>query len=157
MSALQRLSPPSRREGRKGFVPYITAGDPDLGTTTNFCWRWRAAGATAIELGVPFSDPMADGPVIQRACERALPRRAAGATFWRSPAACRSQTGVAHRALQLSESAAAVSGWRSWRDEAAASGIAGVLVTDLPAEVRAGLLPGAERQGLDLVTLVAPT
>jgi tryptophan synthase alpha chain len=59
-------------EGRKAFIPYITAGDPDLATTEKILAALAEAGADIIELGVPFSDPMADGPVIQRASERAL-------------------------------------------------------------------------------------
>jgi tryptophan synthase alpha chain len=58
--------------GRKAFIPYITAGDPDLATTEQLLIALAEAGADIIELGVPFSDPMADGPVIQRASERAL-------------------------------------------------------------------------------------
>src|ERR1044072_6955868 len=61
-----------KRAGRKGFIPYITAGDPDLATTEELLLTLAQSGATLIELGVPFSDPMADGPVIQRASERAL-------------------------------------------------------------------------------------
>src|SRR4030081_2510496 len=61
-----------KREGRNGFIPFITAGDPDLATTRDLLIELSRAGATVIELGVPFSDPMADGPVIQRASERAL-------------------------------------------------------------------------------------
>src|SRR5687768_14438205 len=61
-----------RSEGRKAFIPYITAGDPDLATTERLLLALAGAGADVIELGVPFSDPMADGPVIQRASERAL-------------------------------------------------------------------------------------
>ncbi len=61
-----------KRDGKKGFIPFITAGDPDLQTTKDFMVELARAGATLIELGIPFSDPMADGPVIQRASERAL-------------------------------------------------------------------------------------
>jgi len=61
-----------KKENRKGFIPFITAGDPDLESTENLLIALGQAGATLIELGVPFSDPMADGPVIQRASERAL-------------------------------------------------------------------------------------
>ncbi|HEV7397730.1 MAG TPA: tryptophan synthase subunit alpha, partial [Pyrinomonadaceae bacterium] len=59
-----------REHGKKGFIPFLTAGDPDLGTTGKFLVALANAGASVIELGVPFSDPMADGPVIQRASER---------------------------------------------------------------------------------------
>src|SRR5438093_2253783 len=61
-----------RRENRRGLIPFITAGDPDLQTTKDLIIELARAGATLIELGIPFSDPMADGPVIQRASERAL-------------------------------------------------------------------------------------
>src|ERR1700674_4821065 len=61
-----------KRENRRGFIPFITAGDPDLPTTRELIVELAHAGATLIELGVPFTDPMADGPVIQRASERAL-------------------------------------------------------------------------------------
>src|SRR5256714_13665739 len=61
-----------RRENRRGFIPFITAGDPDLQTTKELIVELARVGSTVIELGIPFSDPMADGPVIQRASERAL-------------------------------------------------------------------------------------
>src|SRR2546423_7940158 len=61
-----------RRENRRGFIPFITAGDPDLQTTRDLIIELARVGSTVIELGIPFSDPMADGPVIQRASERAL-------------------------------------------------------------------------------------
>ena len=61
-----------KQQGKKGFIPFITAGDPDLATTEELLVVLANSGATVIELGVPFSDPMADGPVIQRASERAL-------------------------------------------------------------------------------------
>ena len=61
-----------KQQGEKGIIPFVTAGDPDLATTEQLLIELSQAGATLIELGVPFSDPMADGPVIQRASERAL-------------------------------------------------------------------------------------
>src|ERR1700742_1912529 len=61
-----------RNANRKAFIPYITAGDPDLETPARLIFELEASGADVLELGVPFSDPMADGPVIQRASERAL-------------------------------------------------------------------------------------
>ena len=61
-----------KRDGRKGFIPFITAGDPDLQTTKGLIVELARVGSTVIELGIPFSDPMADGPVIQRASERGL-------------------------------------------------------------------------------------
>src|SRR5215510_5639465 len=61
-----------KREGQRGFIPYITAGDPSLNLTYQIILELERSGADVIELGVPFSDPIADGPVIQRASERAL-------------------------------------------------------------------------------------
>src|SRR6266571_4126388 len=72
VSQITRAFDALKREGRKGFIPFITAGDPDLETTRELIVELARVGATIIELGVPFSDPMADGPVIQRASERAL-------------------------------------------------------------------------------------
>jgi len=69
-----------RSRGRAGLVPYITAGDPDLAVTRDCLRAMAESGADLIELGVPFSDPMADGPVLQRSAERAL---AAGTTLRR--------------------------------------------------------------------------
>src|SRR6476661_2921926 len=64
-----------KRDGRKGFIPFITAGDPDLDTSLAIMLKLAELGADVIELGVPFSDPMADGPTIQRSSQRALEKR----------------------------------------------------------------------------------
>src|SRR5437667_7722653 len=72
MSRIAETFADLKRDGGRGFIPFITAGDPDLKTTHDLIVELSGAGATLIELGVPFSDPMADGPVIQRASERAL-------------------------------------------------------------------------------------
>ncbi|MCM3869790.1 MAG: tryptophan synthase subunit alpha, partial [Pyrinomonadaceae bacterium] len=72
MSRITEVFAQLKREGKKGFIPFIVAGDPDLETTGDLLVELADSGATVIELGVPFSDPMADGPVIQRASERAL-------------------------------------------------------------------------------------
>src|SRR5213593_2716576 len=72
MSRITETFAELKRDQRRGFIPFITAGDPDLETTGKLIIELAHAGATVIELGVPFTDPMADGPVIQRASERAL-------------------------------------------------------------------------------------
>jgi tryptophan synthase alpha chain len=72
MTRIEKLFAQLKSEGRKGFIPYITAGDPDLNVTFELILALEKSGADVIELGVPFSDPIADGPVIQRATERAL-------------------------------------------------------------------------------------
>ncbi|MCA1658789.1 MAG: tryptophan synthase subunit alpha, partial [Verrucomicrobiaceae bacterium] len=72
MSRIAETFANAKNEGKRGFIPFIVAGDPDLATTADLLIELARAGATIIELGIPFSDPMADGPVIQRASERAL-------------------------------------------------------------------------------------
>src|SRR2546421_6020204 len=72
MTRIEKKFAQLKSEGRKGFIPYITAGDPSLDITLQLVLALEKAGADVIELGVPFSDPIADGPVIQRATERAL-------------------------------------------------------------------------------------
>src|ERR1700694_5434264 len=83
-----------KRDNRRGFIPFITAGDPDLETTRNLIVELTEAGATLIELGVPFTDPMADGPVIQRASERALRHNFGVAEILQTVAEAREQTDV---------------------------------------------------------------
>src|ERR1700755_2324593 len=69
---MSRISRKLTRRGQKGFIPFVTAGDPDLETSLAICVQLAEMGADVIELGVPFSDPMADGPTIQRSSQRAL-------------------------------------------------------------------------------------
>jgi len=146
-----------RERGRAALVVFVEAGDPDLATTERLVPALADAGADVIELGVPFSDPIADGPTIQRASERAL---ASGTT----PAgvldlAARLRAGglpvplvlfsYANPLLAMGEEAFAV--------RAAASGIDGVLVTDLPPEEGRPLSAVLRRHGLSPVFLLAPT
>ena len=153
---LQQAFKTIRETGRKGVVPYITAGDPDLETTYELLVALARGGATAIELGMPFSDPAADGPVIQRACERALAR---GVKL-------NAVLEVAARAVQTSGAPIVLfsylnpllrHGLDKLAQDAADAGLAGVLVTDLPAESAQGFSHALQRRGLDLVSLVAPT
>jgi tryptophan synthase alpha chain len=153
---LQQAFKTLRETGRKGVVPYITAGDPDLETTYELLVAMARAGATAIEVGVPFSDPAADGPVIQRACERAL---ALGVKL-------KDVIAIAGRAVEASGVPIVLfsylnpllrHGLENVAQDAADAGLAGVLVTDLPAEAAQGFSQALQRRGLDLVSLVAPT
>jgi tryptophan synthase alpha chain len=153
---LQQAFKNLRKAGRKGVVPYITAGDPDLATTYELLVAMARGGATAIEVGVPFSDPAADGPVIQRACERALAR---GVKL-------RDVIEVAGRAAKVTGIPIVLfsylnpllrRGLENLVQDAANANLAGVLVTDLPAESAQGFSQALQRRGLDLVSLVAPT
>lgn len=153
---LQKAFQSLRQAGRKGVVPYITAGDPNLETTYELLVAMARGGATAIELGVPFSDPAADGPVIQRACERALAR---GIKL-------KDVLEVARRAIKATGVPVVLfsylnpllrHGLEKLAQDAVNAGLAGVLVTDLPAEAAQGFSMALQRRGLDLVSLVAPT
>jgi tryptophan synthase alpha chain len=145
-----------RREGKKGFIPFITAGDPDLATTEKILIELSQAGATVIELGVPFSDPMADGPTIQRSSERAL----------KHDFGLRDLLGTIASARRMIETPIILFsyfnpllqfGIKRLAEEAKAAGVDGVLVTDLSPE-EAGEFDGALRANdLDMIFLVAPT
>jgi tryptophan synthase alpha chain len=145
-----------KREGKKGFIPFITAGDPDLETTLELIVELARAGATLIELGVPFTDPMADGPVIQRASERAL-RHPFGLTeILQVVAEARKQTDVPiilfsyfNPLLQF--------GVEKLAREAKRAGVDGILVTDLVPEEASEFLSVLRANDLDMIFLVAPT
>jgi tryptophan synthase alpha chain len=144
-----------KRDGKKGFIPYITAGDPDLATTEQLLVT-LAQYATLIELGVPFSDPMADGPVIQRASERALKNNFGLQEILDTSARARKRIDTPiilfsyyNPLLQfgLKRLAAAI------KD----AGIDGVLVTDLTPEESGEFEAELRAQGLDMIFLIAPT
>jgi tryptophan synthase alpha chain len=145
-----------KREGRKGFIPYITAGDPDLGTTAELLHVLAQSGATLIELGVPFSDPMADGPVIQRASERALKHDFGLQQILDMAGAARKQIDVPiilfsyyNPLLQF--------GLKQLARAAKDAGIDGVLVTDLTPEESGEFEAELRAEGLDMIFLAAPT
>jgi tryptophan synthase alpha chain len=145
-----------RVEGRKGFVPYLTAGDPDLATTEALLIALADAGADVIELGVPFSDPMADGPVIQRASERALQNPIGVAEILTLVERFRRQSEVPivlftylNPLLQLKGDNRA----RMLRD----AGVDGVLVTDLIPEEAEDFVREMRSADIDTIFLVAPT
>jgi tryptophan synthase alpha chain len=146
-----------RTEGRTALIPFVTAGDPDLDVTLAIMRHMVAAGADLIELGVPFSDPIADGPVIQRATERAL---ANGVTL-------RDVLGLVRRfrdedvttpvVLMGYLNPVEVMGADSFAEQARAAGVDGVLIVDVPPEEGDDLVSALRAQGLDLVYLLAPT
>jgi tryptophan synthase alpha chain len=145
-----------RAPGRRGFIPFVTAGDPDLETTRSLLVELARSGATLIELGVPFSDPVADGPVIQRASERALARGVGLSDVLEALADARRETDVPvilfsyfNPLLQF--------GVERLADEAARAGVDGVLATDLVPEESADFNAALARRGLDQIFLVAPT
>ncbi|MGB5701474.1 MAG: tryptophan synthase subunit alpha, partial [Polyangiales bacterium] len=146
----------ARSENRAALVIYLCAGDPDLRSTEDLVVAAAESGADVIELGVPFSDPTADGPAIQRAAERAL---AGGTTLVKvleTVAAIRKRTDVPILLFGYYNPILAY-GERKLVEDAAEAGADGFLVVNLPPEESAGLREPAIEKGLDFVPLVAPT
>ncbi len=145
-----------KAEGRAAFVPFLTAGDPSLDRTVEAAEELQEAGADVLELGVPFSDPLADGPVIQRASERALGR---GVTLEAVLVAVRRIRERSELPLLLFSyyNPLLQRGLERLAGEAAEAGVDGVLVTDLPPEEADGWLAAARGVDLDTVFLAAPT
>jgi tryptophan synthase alpha chain len=144
------------RNSECALIPFITAGDPDLETTAKALQVLDRSGADIIELGVPYSDPLADGPVIQAAATRALQRGTtldsvlemvkATSPNLRSPIILFTYYNpILHRGIE------------KFLASIASAGVAGLVVPDLPLEEAAGLLEPAAAMGIDLTLLVAPT
>jgi tryptophan synthase alpha chain len=145
-----------RERGGKALVPFVTAGDPDLTTTELLVPALVEAGADLVEIGVPFSDPMAEGPTIQRASERAL---AAGTTLLRVFELVKGLRervdaplvlmGYANSFLTLGE--------QNFAKAAAAVGVDGVICVDLPPEEGVAFREALSAEGVDPILLAAPT
>ena len=157
MNRIDRRFQALRRSGRKALIPYITAGDPHPERTVPMLHALVAAGADILELGVPFSDPMADGPVIQKACERAL---AQGMTL-------RRVLELEHEIRQNDSETPLVLmgylnpiesfGYEAFVTAAAAAGVDGVLTVDLPPEEADELAAPLNAAGIAPIFLLAPT
>jgi len=156
MSRLDATFQRLRAQGERALITYFTAGDPSFDDTRRLVAAAERGGADVVELGVPFSDPIADGPVIQRAAARAL---AAGATLPRvleTVATLRLELSVPLVLLTYYNPILAL-GLKAFARAAADAGVDGVIVADLPPEEAVPLASEADAVGLDLVHLVAPT
>jgi len=144
------------RAGRGGLVTYTTAGDPTLDRSAEILMALDRAGADVIEVGVPFSDPLADGPVIQRAVERAL---AGGTTLSRVLDMIGEIRGVVNAPIVLFSYANPIArmGFDTFAGRAAAAGVDGVLTLDLPIEEAGDFRALLEGAGLDTIFLLSPT
>jgi tryptophan synthase alpha chain len=146
-----------REAGRAGLVPFISAGDPDPATSAKILAGLPAAGADLIEIGMPFSDPMADGPAIQASSQRAL---AAGANLGRTLALVQGfRRGDAETPLILMGyyNPIYVYGVDRFLEDAIAAGVDGLIVVDLPPEEDKELCLPARRAGLPFIRLATPT
>jgi tryptophan synthase alpha chain len=146
-----------RREGRGALIPFLEAYDPDPGTSMALLRGMPGAGADLIEIGVPFTDPMADGPTIQRAGQRALK---AGATLAGALAMVRdfrAEDEATPVVLMGYYNPILSYGVDRFCTDAAASGVDGLIVVDVPPEEADEIEPQAKANGLDLIRLIAPT
>ncbi len=145
-----------RRDGRPGLVTYTTAGDPDLARSAEILRALDRAGADVLEVGVPFSDPLADGPVIQRATERAL---AAGASLRGVLKMIRETRNAIAAPVVLFSYANPICrlGFKGFATAAADAGVDGVLALDLPIEEADEFRSALEDAGLDTIFLLSPT
>jgi tryptophan synthase alpha chain len=157
MSALAEVFARCAAERRAAFIPFLMAGDPSLAATPDQMAALAAGGADVIELGVPFSDPIADGPVNQRAAVRALAAGAKLSGILELVARHRDQLQVPV-VLFTYYNPIYARGVANFAEQAAASGVDGVLCVDLPPEEAAGeLIPALRSRGVDTIFLLAPT
>jgi tryptophan synthase alpha chain len=145
-----------RAEGRKALITFVTAGDPDLQTTKELVSTLEKGGADIIELGVPFSDPMADGPVIQKASERALVQGTTLEKVIQLVREIRQQTQIPLLLMGYYNPIFAY-GLKKFAKEAARAGVDAVLVVDLPLEESEELDEELKKVGMDLIYLLTPT
>ena len=157
MSRLSNRLDALRSAGRKALVPFVTAGDPSLAATVPVMHALVDAGADVIELGVPFSDPMADGPVIQRSSERALERGAGTGYVFDCVRRFRQRDADTPVVLMGYLNPVEIHGAARYAAEAVAAGVDGVLLVDLPPEEAASFQDAFDAAGLALVMLASPT
>jgi len=156
MTRIETVFNQLKQRNQAGLIPFITAGDPDLDTTAELVRTLADAGADLIELGFPFSDPMADGPTIQAASERAL---AAGATLDKVLRMVREVRRDCQVPLVLMGYYNPVFryGIEKFAEDAADAGVDGLLLVDLPPEEATEITTYLKQAGIAMITLLAPT
>jgi len=145
-----------RQKGEKALIPYIMAGDPSLAETESLVLALEKAGADLIELGVPFSDPIADGPVIQKAAERALLSGTSLRRILSTVKTLRTKTQVPLILMTYYNTIMAM-GEETFCQQAVEAGVDGVIVPDMPPEEADTLHKAAQANGPCLIYLLAPT
>ena len=157
MSRISSCFEKLQAEGRKALIPYVTAGDPAPGVTLPLMHAMVESGADIIELGVPFSDPMADGPVIQLACERALSHNTSLQDVLAVVAEFRETDQTTPVVLMGYLNPIEVMGYEAFAQAASDAGVDGVLTVDLPPEEAVEFGPLMKAKEIDVIYLLAPT
>lgn len=157
MSRIQACFAALQAEGRKAMIPYIAAGDPDLPTTLRLMHALVKSGSDIIELGIPFSDPSSDGPVIQRAVERALANNTSLKDVLALVSDFRKDDDKTPVVLMGYLNPIERMGYQAFADAAVEAGVDGVLTVDMPPEESREFLPMLKKGGIDSIFLVAPT
>jgi tryptophan synthase alpha chain len=157
MSRIQSTFDKLKQHKRKALIPFFTAGDPDPKLTVPLLHALAEAGADLIELGVPFSDPMADGPTIQRASERALKHGVSLHDVLGMVAAFRKKDVSTPIVLMGYGNPIEAMGWETFAKRCAESGVDGVLTVDFPPEESHEAFAHLDKHGIDPIFLLAPT
>ena len=157
MSRIQSKFSALKEQGRKALIPFFTAGDPNPAMTVPLMHALVESGADVIELGVPFSDPMADGPVIQRASERALKHHVGLRDVLQMVADFRSKDTTTPVVLMGYGNPIEAMGWEKFAQRCAEVGVDGVLTVDFPPEESHDAFEHLQAHGIDPIFLVAPT
>lgn len=157
MGRIEQTFASLQAQGKKALIPFITCGDPDLAQTVPLMHTLVKAGADIIELGVPFSDPMADGPTIQRASERALAKGVRMKDVLAQVKAFRATDSTTPVVLMGYANPVEAMGLEAFTNAASQAGVDGVLVVDYPPEEAETFSAAMAAKGLDPIFLLAPT
>lgn len=157
MNRIREVSAAAAQRGRKLLIPYVVAGDPNLEITLQLMHRLVEEGADLIELGIPFSDPSSDGPVIQKGVERSLARGTTLAAVLDLVAEFRASDAATPIVLMGYLNPVEIMDYEAFVARASEVGIDGVLIVDMPPTEAGGLKGLLDERGIDTIFLVAPT
>lgn len=157
MSRINQTFTALKAQNKKALIPFITAGDPSPAHTVPLMHKLVEAGADILELGVPFSDPMADGPTIQRASERALKHGVSLRDVLGMVVEFRKTNPVTPVVLMGYANPIEVMGYEEFAQAAGSAGVDGVLTVDYPPEECAGLAAALQQRDIDMIFLLSPT
>ncbi|HIF51086.1 MAG TPA: tryptophan synthase subunit alpha [Thiotrichaceae bacterium] len=157
MSRIEACFNAIKEQNKKALIPFITAGDPSTDISLDLMHELAAAGADIIELGIPFSDPMADGPVIQRASERALLKGTNSDDVFDIVKEFRKRNDTTPIVLMGYLNPIEVMGYTKFAEKAANAGVDGLIIVDSPPEESEELLTALKPYGIDQIFLISPT